>query len=354
VKIQNINSGQIFTPPGFQGLLPADASYTSLVNGKTLDAAWGLEMEVPQNGLASPQGRPWLRIWGISLAEIAQANNLGPTASGGFTNNIFIYGGMAAGLPLANPKQSGLLFSGTIEQCWGNWIGTAMTLDFIIMPGTTTGVAGGIGTIVQPKNIVLNWKAGQTLATALASSLSTAFPNYKQSISISSNIIRQNDETGYFPTLEQLAQYCRQTSFDIIKTSGYLGVSIVLQGDVLSVTDGSAQGGQGGSKGKMISFTDLIGQPTWIENQQIQIKTVMRADLNFGSQITLPPTLITNTQQANSNLVNQKLAFQGGFSVVSIRHFGDYRNPSPDSWCTLINAVPNQQETSSVSSKSAA
>jgi hypothetical protein len=333
--------------------LLGDASYTSFLNNQTLDAAWAIEMEVPQNGMALQQGNPWLRVWGISINEIAQANNLGPTASGGFTNNIFIYAGMAKGLPLANPAQSGLIFSGTIGQCWGNWVGTAMTLDFIIIPGTTTGTAGGIGTIAQPKNIVLNWKAGQTLATALTTTLSTAFPNYKQSINISSNLVRQADVVHFVPTLEQLAQFCRQTSFDIIKTSGYLGVNIVLQGDTLSVTDGS---GQGSSKAGVvqIAYQDLIGQPTWIEGGQIQIKTVMRADLNFGSQITLPPTLITNTAAANSNLVNQSVAFQGGFSVVSLRHFGDFRNPSGDAWCTVINAAPNQIQGSAVQSKSAA
>lgn len=258
---------------------------------------------------------------------------------------------MQKGLPLANPAQSGLLFSGSIQQCWGNNIGLARTLEFIIMPGTTTGTAGGIGTIVQPKNIVLNWIAGQTLATALATALSIAFPNYKQSINISSNLVRPNNEVHFVPTLEQLGQYCLQASHDIIKTAGYLGVSIALQGDTLSVTDGTVQTG---SKSGVIqiAFQDLIGQPTWIESPNIQFKTVMRADLSFGNQIMLPPTVILNTQQANSNLSNQTVAFQGGFSVQSLRHFGDFRNPSGDAWVTVVDCVPNQIEGTTVASKS--
>jgi hypothetical protein len=37
-----------------------------------------------------------------------------------------------------------------------------------------------------------------------------------------------------------------------------------------------------------IQFTDLIGQPTWIEPNTMQVKTVMRADLQVGSIITMP------------------------------------------------------------------
>jgi hypothetical protein len=177
-----------------------------------------------------------------------------------------------------------------------------------------------------------------TLADALTSCLSTGFPGSQNTISLNSGLVRPNDEVGFFPTLEQLAQFCRQTSFDIIKTSGYAGVSIVPVQNGFSIFDGSSA-----APGTVaISFQDLIGQPTWIEAPNISAKAVMRADLQVGTPITLPPTQITNTAAAATSIVNQNATFQGGFDIISLRHVGRYRQPSADSWCTVIEAAPSQ------------
>lgn len=332
IRVSDPSSGQVITPPGFAGLL-GNQTYGSFVNGQSLPEAWDVELDIPVIDAATSQGFALAKVWGISNQEIAQANDL-------TGKNIAVFGGMQKGLPLANPAQSGLLIQGTILQCYGNNIGVDRTLDFVIMPGTATATAGsgGIGTLAKPKNIVLNWKAGQTLATALASTLSTAFPNAQQKISISANIVRANDEVAFFPTLEQLATFCRQTSFDVVKTSGYAGVSIVYSAGTITVSDGTASGGTTIN----IGFQDLIGQPTWIESPNIQAKTVMRADLAVGNSIMLPPSQTINTQQANSFLVNQKLAFAGGFDIVSLRHVGHFRQPSADAWVTVIEAAPKQ------------
>ena len=149
----------------------------------------------------------------------------------------------------------------------------------------------------------------------------------------------QNNEVHFIPTLEQLAQFCLQTSKDVIKTTGYAGVSIVVPGTTINVSDGSQTPS---GKPTQINFQDLNGQPTWIESPNISIKTVMRADLSVGQQIMLPPTLTINTQQANSWILNQKAAFQGGFSIVSLRHVGQYRAPAADGWVTVIEAAPKQ------------
>ena len=91
-----------------------------------------------------------------------------------------------------------------------------------------------------------------------------------------------------------------------------------------------------------IAFQDLIGQPTWIESPNIQFKAVMRADLSVGQKITLPPSIVTNTAQAQSSLVNQRATFQGGFTIVSLRHVGKYRAPTADAWVTIAECAPNQ------------
>jgi hypothetical protein len=323
--------GTVISPPGFAGLL-GGATYTSFVNGQTLDAAWDCELDIPVIDAATSQGFGLLRIWGISNQEISQANNLNG-------KNIAVFAGMAKGLPLANPAQAGLLVQGSILQCFGNNIGVDRTLDFVISNLLATASSpGGIGTLKTPKNIVLNWKAGQTLATALATTLATAFPGVQQSIAISNSIVRPSDDVSFFPTLELLAQYCRQVSFDIVKTSGYAGVSIVPSNGAIAVYDGSSPQTQT----TMIAFQDLIGQPTWIDNGVIQFKTVMRADLNLTSSkgIMLPPTQIINTAAANSYILNQQLTFQGGFDLISARHVGHFRQPSADAWCSIFEAAP--------------
>ena len=331
VLVSDPASGKVITPPGFSGLL-GGATYTSFVNGQSLPEAWDVELDIPVIDAATSQGFSLARVWGISLAEINHSNDLKG-------KNIAIYGGMQKGLPLASPAQSGLLVSGNVFQCFGNWIDTDQTLDFVIAPGAATSSnPGGIGTLAAPKNITLNWPANQPLSTALKNCLQVAFPGYTINVNISDQIVRPSQEAAFYPTLEQLAQFCRQTSRSIVKTKGYAGVSIVPNGTTINVFDGTASDS---GQATMINFTDLIGQPTWIESPNIQLKTVMRADLAVGKKIQLPKTVITNTQQANSSLVNQRATFDGGFTIVSLRHVGKFRQPSADAWVTVIEAAPN-------------
>jgi len=342
IKITDPSSGQVVAPPGLASLL-AGSSYTSFLAGQTLPGALKVELDLPIIGAATPQGFGLVRVWGISLAEIGQATNLGAKAAGQPGKNITVRGGMQKGLPLANPAQSGVLFQGSIVQAFGNWIGTDMTLDIVVMPGASTGSQpGGAGTLGKPKNIVLNWKAGTPLSNALKSALQTAFPGYTGKMNINSGIVRPGDQIGYYPTLEQLAQFVRQISIDSIKTSGYPGVTIAppATDNTINVFDGSSS--SSGSGQKQINFWDLIGQPTWIESPNIQFKTVMRADIKLGDEIKLPPTLVQNTAQAQSSLTNQNVAFQGGFTIVNGRHVGDSRQPTGDAWVTVFEGAPKQ------------
>ena len=333
IIVSDPSSGQVVTPPGFSAALLGGATYTSFVNGKTLPNAWNVELDIPVIDAATSHGFSLARVWGISNAEIAQSNDLNG-------KNIAIYGGMQKGLPLANPAQSGLLVSGTVFQCFGNNIGLDRTLDFVISPGPASGSSpGGIGTLKSPKNFTLNWTAGAPLSGPIQTALQTAFPGCTVKVDIDASIVRPNHEPGFFPTLEQFAQYCRQTSLNIVKTKGYAGVSIVQIGTTINVFDGSAATS---GTAKQINFTDLIGQPTWIKSPNISIKTVMRADLAVGSQIKLPQTVVTNSAQANSSLVNQKTSFQGEFKIISLRHVGNFRQSLGDSWVTVIEAAPNQ------------
>ena len=345
--LTNPKTGQVYTPPGFKGLL-GGASYTSYVNGQTLPGAWDVTFDLPVIGQGTPQGNATIQIWGISVAEIAQANNLGPTAAGGPGSgyNVQLFGGMQKGLPLAKPQQSRLLLSGSILQAFGNWINTDMTLDLVVMPITSTPTqAGGIGTLKNPKNLELNWQGGQTLQQALTTTLRTGFPSVKKfNINIDPNIVAPTGAylPGFYPTLTELNQYVGQVSRAHIKTAGYAGVSIwVSANGTINAIDGTQH--QSNSKPKQIAFTDLIGQPTWIGDGLIQFKTVMRGDLDIWNEIKMPPALVTDTAASASSLVNLRAAFQGNFNIASMRHLGSFRNPSADAWVTVFDAAPQVQ-----------
>lgn len=339
IVVTDAASGQVVTPPGFSSELLDGATYTSFVNGRTLPNAWNVELDVPVIDAATSQGFALARVWGISVAEIAQANDLNPDFAKNKFKNIAIYGGMQKGLPLANPAQSGLLVSGIVFQCFGNWVGNAMTLDFVIAPGqATSSNPGGVGSLKNPRNFTLNWEGGKPLGPALKSCLETAFPGFTVNVNIDSTIVPRTGDTpsGAYRTLGLLSQVVRAMSQSIIQKDGYPGVSIVVNGNTINVFD-AAQG-----NAKAIAFQDLIGQPTWLEGGSISLKAVMRADLKVLDKITLPQTIVRNSELSNSSLINQRATFQGGFFVTSLRHVGDYRNNSAEAWVTVIEAAPNQ------------
>lgn len=304
----------------------ARASYTSFVNGKTIPSALNVELDVFVAPFATPAGGSIVRIWGVTLQEIGQSSDL-------LDKNIQVYGGMKKGLPLANPSESGLLFQGTIFQAFGNWIGTEMTLDLIVIAGND----GGTGTADDPKNIYMLWKKGTKLADAVKQTMSTSFPKFACTIDISDDLVTAHDEVGIYGSLTSFATYLKHKSSDLvggIRPNGkaYPGVDVRLSEDEFFVFDGTTQ-----QEPTSIDFQDLIGQPTWIDSPLIQFKTVMRADLTVGDWVKLPQTQITTTSAAQPRY---KSAFQGVFLINQVRHVGNFRQPDPASWVTVFDAAP--------------
>jgi len=209
-----------------------------------------------------------------------------------FGKSITIRNGMSAGLPLANPAQRGTLTQGTITQAFGNWIGTDQTLDLIfIAGGQPQDQNPGPYPQAKPRNLVLNWAKGTGLQQALQQTLQQGFPGFKTVFNLTKQMTADHYQIAYFGNFSELAQYiCRYTQ----KLGGaqYQGVGMVMNNGMINVHD-SPQTGAG-----QIAFQDLIGQPTWIETQTIQVKTVMRGDIKVGDSITLPQTLVTQTQGA--------------------------------------------------------
>lgn len=339
VQVPNAQAGAFTATPA-----SANAStWTSFVNGQTLPGALNIELDIPIAGYAEPQGNAWLRVWGIPLVQIAQSANLN-------NMNIAIYAGMQKGLPLAKPQQAGLIIQGQIFQSFGNWRGVDMTLDFVLYPSG--------GTLTAPKNIVLNWKAGTPLSQALNATLQIAFPGFKIVIAVSPNLVLAHDEVSFHGTLSQFAQFLNGITRPIVGGT-YPGVDIAVYGNTITAFDLTQPFGNTTlSKPNQIAFEDMIGQPTWIGPQQINLQLVMRHDINVGDYIKLPPGIaspyaLTTVAAAVPNTpARNKTSFSGVFNVMDVHHFGNFRQADATSWNTTVNAayVPSPPTTGAPSS----
>ncbi|OKO81932.1 hypothetical protein AC629_24880 [Bradyrhizobium sp. NAS80.1] len=301
--------------------------------GQNDRGALQVELDIPVAAFASPgNAGAFVKVWGIPLSMISQSKNL-------TRKRIKVFGGFKQGLPLAKPRQSGLLVQGWIYQAFGNWQGTDMSLDLVIQAGPPPADDKPLD---NPRSISFIWMKGQNLGEAIKNALSPAFQGYTVNANVSSKLTALETQTGAYDLLSAFARWVNQVSKALIKDPNYSGVDITITGNTINVIDNSAPPRSGT---KQIAFDDLIGQPTWIEAPSIAFKTMMRADLKIGDEVMMPKTLITNSQQAMSSLINQKAAQQGTFILSSMHHIGNYKQPDGYSWVTEFNAFPKQIQT---------
>lgn len=310
-----------------------------LPNGQFNPGALNVELDIPVSAFHAPgNGGALLTVWGLSVADIGASFALNPNVTNPTSTKDFyriaIYGGMSAGLPLAKPAQAGLLVQGGVYQAFGNWVGTDQNVVFVIAP-----IAG---TAPMPMNYVLDWRAGMTLATALQNCFQVALPSAKLNINISPRLVQSHDEPSVYGTLTQLASYMNPISKQVITDANYPGVSVTYDGTTINVFDGTIKPAP-----KTIAPEDLIGQPTWIAPGQIQIKTVMRGDLDIGDVLNLPQNIITTSAAALTGLTGKSsLTFSGKCTVSDIHHYGNFRSPPSASWNTTVNLIVNQTPSS--------
>lgn len=290
------------------------------VSTKQVDpGALEVEIDIPlstYDSVGGQNGQGAVKIYGIGLQVISQSHQFAE-------KTISVALGMSKGLPLAVPAQQGVPIKGTIYQGFGNWSGINQSLDLIFTAATGSGQ--------NPSNCVVNWKSGTKLADAIANTLKVAFPNLKQSIQISSNLVLNHDETGVYQSLDQFASYCYGVSKSIITGNDYQGVKISIANGTITVYDGTTKV----NTTKEILFTDLIGQPTWISAGTIQVHTIMRGDIVLGDIVKLPQAQQTFTAASNSQFQNS-LTFSGEFIISRVRCVGKYRNPNAENWITVL------------------
>lgn len=304
--------------------------YTSLKPDDSTDgAALKIEFDIPVYAYGIPAGGAHIKVSGVNFADIQQASDFATsnsTPGNPRGANITLMGGMSKGLPLANPAQAGLLLSGQVQQCWGNWQGTETSLELVAFAKPFTRS--------QPANLSFNWQQGQTLQEAVTRTLTNAYPGSIITGGFTSSLVYTEDQPGFYQTLEQFSSYVLDASQSVIQTDGYIGAQIRATPAGFELFDGSTL-----KAPKAISFLDLIGQPTWIDVATLQVRTVLRADLNVNDLITLPVGTNAINQQNNYAQNRNRGSFQGTFMVNNIRHLGDSRQPGGDSWVTVLECV---------------
>jgi len=333
IAITNPQTNQVVRPASLASLnLPT--TFTSYVNGQSIPGALNVEIAVNVSIASEPFGDSYIKIWGVSLQEISQGSDL---------NNalIVVQGGFQKGLPLANPKQKGVLFSGYIIQAFGNWVGTDQTVDLVVASGKGP---KGIGSPTQPVNLTLNWSKGTQLGLALKNALLTAYPGCSCQDTTSQNLVLSSNQVGIYNSLTELSQWAYRVSRSIITTAGYNGVSI--NADVASTSSFIiSDGTQTQSNVTTLNFNDFIGQPTWFAPGKISFKCPMRADLKVGDQIKFPvgnngqSAIQSFTTAASQSQARSKSAFQGTFQIQKVRHIGNFRQRSGDSWVTTYEVA---------------
>lgn len=304
--------------------------YTTVTNSGSNDgSALRAVIDIPVAPNGSPNGLAYVKLFGVSFADMNQSQNLNG-------QTVIVYVGMSKGLPLANPAQTGLVITGTVYQAFGNWQGNEVTLDLIISPVFGTPQTLGAVTSQTSFNLSAQWIAGQTLESCIRTTLGVAFPNSKVIGGLSSSLVLSQNDVGIYQNVGQFGSAANTISKTIITDQNYQGVNIVTTPDKnFRLFDGVANL----NEPFQISFLDMIGNATWIGPNSMQFKTVMRGDLYVGQIIKMPVGSNNINTQSSFSQFRNNTSFQGNLMIMSLRHVGDSRQLSADSWVTVVEAV---------------
>jgi hypothetical protein len=286
-------------------------------NGSCLE----LNLDIFQFDYGSPAANSFIRLKGISYDVISNVSNLNGA-------EISVELGMSKGLPFANPKQSGLIIKGKVQQAFANWQGNQVSLELIIVYS--------LGSLLNPVNLSVSWQKGQTMEQMIRQTLGIAFPTIPITGKLNPNLIYTENQGALYYTLEGFAELVGTTSFNIIKNSLYIGARITLTQAGFYLYDGTEQ-----TTPIAIDWYDIIGNLTWLDTYNIQAKLVMRNDLALGKYVTFPQGVpVLNLYNTNNySQYRNNTNFQGTFYLTLIHHMGNSRAPDENSWVTVINCI---------------
>jgi hypothetical protein len=199
---------------------------------------------------------------------------------------------------------------------------------------------GGENQLQSPLNLIHNMMPNMSLVDAISETLGKAFPQGGAKIGISDAIKLGYQDAGVYGNMNQYAGYIQKLSQSILGIKNYPGVNMTSKGEGINVWDGTKALGFG-----VISFYDLIGQPTWIDINKIQVKCVMRGDLFCGSGVSIPETIFTLSPSAIAGLAppgaiqRQNISTPLSGIIVRTLHIGDFRNPDGVGWSTTYDVI---------------
>ena len=297
--------------------------------GNPIPGALNIELDAPISVYNSPIGGAYLRIYGIGLPLLRQAADFNPSVDGSKYCNIKISAGMAKGLPLSTPSQYGTILQARIQQAFGNWQGISQTLDFVMLQP--------VGSTENPYNFSMTCQNNAFLGDAIRATLAKVFPGATVNINISNRLIAPETISCVYSSLGQFSTFINEKSRDIFNDKSYPGVQVSFTNNTINVYDYTVPSQD---KPIQVNFNDLVGQPTWIAPGTLTFKATMRYDIRVGSQVIMPSKevasrgLALTTPESQSQYKNS-VDFSGVFTVQTVRHLGNFRQPDGNSWVTI-------------------
>lgn len=305
-------------------------TWTSHPGGVYSSSALNVIFDIPVVSFVSPTGSAVITIEGVPITDLRHYNN--------FTNySIEVYAGMKEGLPLsANQPPPALIFKGTVVHGFGNWVGTQMSLNLFISASKFD--------YSNPGNFTLIWSKGQTLQDTLTQCFNVAYgENFPKVFNINQNIVLNHDEYGIYFSLSQLAQAINDMTRGLFFGPDYPGIHITIQNGVIIVWDDSQT-----TPTVELKYTDLIGQPAWVGSDTLYVMTVLKSNITVGNKIKLPKGIpniagfVTTVPSFQNSYQNYDLTFQGDFTVIEVRHVGNFRSDSGEEWASVIKCIGNK------------
>ena len=315
------------TPPSVGGLVNPPGTRVWTSNPDSYDpGALDIWFDVTTTAMHTPTGAYVVSIAGVPFHDLEGANNFA-----GWSLTL-VAGMTKRGLPLSTHQPAPTtIVEGTIFSNVGNWEGTEMSINFVVLPSAYSQD--------HPGNLNLLWPKGKSLKPYLLLALQKAYPQYKVVVNLSVELIADQDEPLYAHTLSGFASQINDLTVN--GKNHYPGVLIYIQNGQILCTDYNPN-----QVPIPLHYEDFIGQPTWVGGSQINIFVPLRGDIQAGKSITMPKDKVTNapgivsTQPNTSNApFDFKKLFSGSFQVISTRHMGHFRGDSGKDWMTVIHAV---------------
>jgi hypothetical protein len=305
-----------------QGLLYQGTVWACFGNWRGSDVTLDLMLFPSALGSQGGTGGP-----GATVGQVSSAANVGtggpsPSPQSRLNRRSLPTAFSPSKRPIIKPLDGGFDFGGLASSFLGDLSQLAQT-------------AFGAGGFLQvPANLIHNLQPGQSLASAIQQTLSTAYPN-ANIINLISNYTASYQDGGAYQNMQQYNGYIKQFATAL---GSKFGIDIFAHGNNLIVTDWTQSSGD-----INLEYTDLIGQPTWISVNEIQFTTVMRPDLIPTYTVSFPQTLFgigPSYDSANALTTpglgqnSLQLTFNGTAQLHKIRHVGDSRSPDGSMWRT--------------------